>query len=87
MNDRKREKVVHCWGKTGLLAIWDVTECAALAPNAFAETSRLFHSRNNVDNSGISACRIRACLQPRWSHPQEEACTNHTQNDFPMRTK
>jgi hypothetical protein len=52
MNDRMQEKVVHCWGKTGLLAIWDVTERAALALKAFAETSRLFPSRFNVDNSG-----------------------------------
>ena len=51
MNDKKREKVVHCWGKTGLLAIWDVNERAALVPKAFAETSRLFPS-SDIDNSG-----------------------------------
>jgi hypothetical protein len=28
MNDKKREKVVHCWKKTGLIAIWDVNEQA-----------------------------------------------------------
>ena len=65
MNDKKREKVVHCWGKTGLLAIWDVNERAALVPKAFAETSRLFPSRD-MDNRGamnehdvIASSRVR----------------------------
>ncbi len=50
-SDKKLENVVHCWGKTGLLPIWDVMERAGLAPKALAETSRLFPSRNNVVNS------------------------------------
>jgi hypothetical protein len=53
MNDKKREKVVHCWRKTGLTAIWDVNERAILTPKAFAETARLFPGHDNVDNSGV----------------------------------
>ena len=40
MNEKKQVKVVHCWEKTGLLAIWDVNERAALVPKAFADVSR-----------------------------------------------
>ena len=54
MNEKKREKVVHCWGKTGLLAIWDISERATLAPQAFAEAARLFPGRDNVDDSGVA---------------------------------
>ncbi len=54
MNEKKREKVVHCWEKTGLLAIWDVNERAVLAPQAFSQTARLFPGHNNDDNSGVS---------------------------------
>ena len=53
MNEKKRDKVVHCWGKTGLLAIWDVNERAVLAPEAFSQTARLFPGHNNDDNSGL----------------------------------
>ena len=54
MNDKKKEKVVHCWKKTGLIAIWDVNERAILVPKAFAETARLFPGHDNVDNSGVA---------------------------------
>jgi hypothetical protein len=53
MNEKKREKVVHCWEKAGLLAIWDVNERAVLAPQAFSQTARLFPGHNNDDNSGV----------------------------------
>ena len=52
MNDKKRENIVHCWGKTGLLAIWDVNERAGLAPKAFAEVTRLFPGHEKDDTSG-----------------------------------
>jgi len=45
---------VHCWGKTGLLAIWDVDEQATLVPEASANTSRLFPGNTNIDDSGLS---------------------------------
>ena len=35
MKDKKRENVVHCWEKTGILSIWNVDEWARLAPRAF----------------------------------------------------
>ena len=53
MNDKKREKVVHCWKKTGLIAFWDVNERAILTRKAFAATARLFPGHDNVDNSGV----------------------------------
>lgn len=54
MNEKKREKVVHCWEKTGLLAIWDVNERAVLVPRALSQTARLFpgHAYDH-DNSGV----------------------------------
>ena len=35
---------MHCWGMTGILAIWnvDASERALLASTAFAEVARLF---------------------------------------------
>ena len=45
MNNKKSESVVHCWEKTGLLAIWNVDERAHMAPKAFAEVARLFQGR------------------------------------------
>lgn len=54
MNEKKREKVVHCWEKTGLLAIWDVNERATMLPKAFADTSRLFPGNNHMDVRGLA---------------------------------
>ncbi len=53
MNEKKREKVVHCWEKTGLQAIRDVNERAVLAPQAFAQTASLFSGHNHDDNSCV----------------------------------
>ncbi len=53
MNEKKREKVVHCWEKTGLLAIWDVNERAVLTPQGFSQTAHLFPGHHNDDNSGV----------------------------------
>ncbi len=39
IHEKKQEKVVNCWGKTRLLAIWDVDELASLVPKAFADVS------------------------------------------------
>jgi hypothetical protein len=62
MNEKKQEKVVHCWGKTGqksgFLAIWDVNEQTTLVPKAFADTSRLFPGSNNIDDSGFANERM-----------------------------
>jgi hypothetical protein len=52
MNATKKEKVVHCWDKTGLLAIWDVSKRSVLTPVAFAQTARLFPGHHNDDVSG-----------------------------------
>ena len=52
MNEKKRESIVHCWEKTGILAVWNVNERASLSRNAFAETARLFPGHVNDDNSG-----------------------------------
>jgi hypothetical protein len=49
MKEMKREKVVHYWEKTGLLAIWDVNERPVLAPQAFSHTARLFPGHKNDD--------------------------------------
>jgi hypothetical protein len=46
---------VHCWEKTGLLAIWDVNERSVLAPQAFSQTERLFPGHGNDDNSGVGS--------------------------------
>jgi hypothetical protein len=54
MNDKKREKVMLCWEKTGLLAIWDVNKQAVLAPQAFGQAKRLSPSHENDDNSGVA---------------------------------
>ena len=50
MNDKKRENVVHCWEKTGILSIWNVDERARLAPRAFSEVARLFPGNDNDKN-------------------------------------
>ena len=52
MNATKREKVSHCWEKTGLLALGDVSKRSVLTPEAFAQTARLFPSHSNDDVSG-----------------------------------
>jgi len=52
MNDKKSESVVHCWEKTGLLAIWNVNERACMAPNPFAEVAGLFPGHEKDDTSG-----------------------------------
>ena len=52
MNDKKSQSVVHCWEKTGLLAIWNVDERACMAPNPFAEVARLFPGHEKDDTSG-----------------------------------
>ncbi len=52
MNKKRREKVVHCWEKTGLLAIWDVNELAVLVPQDFIKVHVSFPA-NDADNSGV----------------------------------
>ena len=51
MNEKKLENIVHCWGKTGILAIWNVYERVLLAPEAFAEVARLFPRHEKYDTS------------------------------------
>ena len=76
MNEKKREKVVHCWEKTGLLAIWDINKRSVLAPQAFAQTARLFPGRDNDDMRSTTQRQknqlILAVQQPRmWIQKQE----------------
>jgi hypothetical protein len=54
MNEKKQEKVKHCWNKTGILAIWDVHERSMLTPQAFQEVARLFPSHDIADTSGVA---------------------------------
>jgi hypothetical protein len=62
LNATKKEKVMHCWEKTGLLAIWDVSKQSVLAPVAFTQTVPLFPGQHNDDVSGEATWQMRLMM-------------------------